>query len=76
MRHLNICALVIGGLLLTGGLAVYIRLALTRRGSLLLCFLLCMGSLLFFNLPAVVAKARAKWQKSPEPAEEKRYTPE
>ncbi|MDJ0841777.1 MAG: hypothetical protein QNK37_35065 [Acidobacteriota bacterium] len=53
-------SMVIGYLLLTLGVAAYIRLALTGKGSVLFCFACCMSCLLFFNLPTVVARRKQR----------------
>ena len=50
----------IGVLLLGTGVGLYAQLAMTGRGTILGSFLCCMASLLFFNLPAVLARRRQK----------------
>jgi hypothetical protein len=45
-----------GILLLTAGVGLYIRYALTKEGDILWSFLCLMMSLLFFNLPVVIQK--------------------
>ena len=52
--------MVVGYLLLALGVGSYIRMALTGKGSVLFCFACCMGCLLFFNLPTVLARRNAK----------------
>lgn len=47
-----------GMLLLIAAVAVYGKLAMTGQGEFLHSFYLLMSSLLFFNLPTVLAKRR------------------
>lgn len=55
----------IGTLLLVGGLVAYGFRAIQGEGYMALSFILTMSSLLFFNLPAVLAKrSQAKSLKS------------
>jgi hypothetical protein len=48
----------IGYVLLLAGVGIYVRLAITGEGTVLLSFACCMASLLFFNLPPLANRLR------------------
>lgn len=54
----------IGILLLVAGIGLYGVLALKGEGNLLIIFALIMSSLLFFNLPTVLARRRDRRRQS------------
>ena len=66
------CLIAWGVVHLVLGLLGFMRLALTGQGSILVIFAFFMSALLFFNLPAVLARKRDRegGSESPETVEE------
>lgn len=56
MRAIYRICFLTGVTMLTAGLVLYVRLVVYEQGSLVTVFLLCMGCLLFFNMPTVIQR--------------------